>query len=169
MSTMIFGRTQIAVQTPFEPNRNPQWNGNVGPSLITSVETQSAIEEVRAAAFANDRYTIIASYGGNANTGRYLEIFPSIDSLVGPLIFNTSTKLVGFSLGSTAASTGTVSVYLTTDLVTPVYSASLVAATRFNSGVISFGPWAASQEIALKVSAGSINKPFVCMWLQSTG
>lgn len=45
--TMSYTRTQEAEQTPFEPNRNPQWGGNPGPSGIVSTDVQSAIEEVR--------------------------------------------------------------------------------------------------------------------------
>ena len=70
MGQILFGRTQLAVQTPFEPNRNPQWGGSAGPSGIVSIDVQSAIEEVKAQAFANDRFLVLPNYGGNANTGR---------------------------------------------------------------------------------------------------
>jgi hypothetical protein len=40
----LFGRTQLAGQTPFEPLRNPGFGGV--PSPITSEEVQNAIEEV---------------------------------------------------------------------------------------------------------------------------
>jgi hypothetical protein len=42
--TILFGRTQSAIETPFEPLRNPGYGP--APSVLTSQETQNAIEEV---------------------------------------------------------------------------------------------------------------------------
>lgn len=42
--TIIFGRTQDSLGTPFEPLRNPAFGGGV--SIITAQDAQSAIEEV---------------------------------------------------------------------------------------------------------------------------
>lgn len=42
--TIIFGRTQQAIETPFEPTRNPGYGP--APSVLVSQELQSAVEEV---------------------------------------------------------------------------------------------------------------------------
>lgn len=42
--TILFGRTQQSLETPFEPLRNPGFGP--APSVLTSLEAQSAIEEV---------------------------------------------------------------------------------------------------------------------------
>lgn len=68
MSGALFGRTQSAIQTPFEPNRNPQYGGAAGPSGINSVETQSAIEEAKNTAPGTAaRYTAGFAYQGGAS------------------------------------------------------------------------------------------------------
>lgn len=73
MAVLLFGRTQDALGTPFEPNRNPQFNGNPGPSGLSSLETQSAIEEARATApGTKSRYVSTCGYGGQAK-GKFLE------------------------------------------------------------------------------------------------
>lgn len=164
--------TPVAVSVPFEPNRNPQYGGNAGPSSIVSTDVQSAIEEVKTIAIGNDRWTIVASYGGNANTGRYLEIFPGTDSLTIPIFFPTVTKLIAVVIQSTDSPTGTISWYdLNVSSTVPVYSLSLVG-TGINSQVgTSASPlytFPAGAKMAVKISAGSINKPSTYFYLSSS-
>jgi hypothetical protein len=73
MGILLFSRTQDAFGTPFQPNRTPGYGGV--PSEIESLTVQEAIEEVKQDAINNDRFILLASYNGNANSGRYLEFF----------------------------------------------------------------------------------------------
>ena len=63
----------VALSVPFEPNRDPQWNGNAGPSGIQSINVQDAIEEAKADALNADIILLLTHYGGNAIVGRYTE------------------------------------------------------------------------------------------------
>lgn len=44
MGTILFGKTQSSLDTPFEPARNPDYNGLAG--TLTATTAQEAIEEV---------------------------------------------------------------------------------------------------------------------------
>jgi hypothetical protein len=171
MSGPIFGRTQLAAQTPFEPNRNPQYSGNAGPSGISSTETQSAIEEVKAQALANDRFLLLAAYGGNASSGRYLECFPNQSSDTSPIFLSAASNLLSVTFQTTAANaTCTISFYdLNVSSVTPVYSLSLSGAKRVTAIGTPLAVFAANAQIAIKVSAGSINTPTLQFTLSSAG
>ena len=163
---IIFGRTQTAIQTPFEPNRNPGFGGL--PQSFTSTDAQNAIEEAKAAAFNNDRYSLQCSYNGNANVGRYLEIFGGLDSLSAPFIFPENARVVTVTLGNVAVSTFTVGFFKTADLVTPVFSLSLIAqiSSVFNGFAYAFVQY---DQLVMRVTAGSANKPYCRIWINTTG
>lgn len=80
--TILFGRTQAALDTPFDPNRNPGYGGL--PSPIISQESQSAIEEVYQRLVANNnsivRLVLLNLYNGTWTNNSYLgrsELLPS--------------------------------------------------------------------------------------------
>lgn len=154
----------VAQSIPFEPNRNPGFGG--GPSNLTSENCQDAIEEAKNSAFSNDRYPFVSSYGGNANVGRYLETFPSISMDQAPFTFPENSKIVTVVLGAVSTSTGTVGFFKTTDLVTPVFTLSLTAQTRmtFTSLAHVFN---AGDELVIRVTSGSFNKPFMRVWVNT--
>lgn len=131
-----------------------------------STNVQAAIEEARAEAVANDRYAFLASYGGNANTGRYLEIYPSIGSNDAPFDIPDSSRIITVVLGAVANSTGTVSIYKTSNLATPIASFSLTAQTRADFTGLNIA-LLATDELAVKVSAGSFNKPFMAIFVST--
>ena len=64
--TILFGRTQSAEDTPFQPLRTPGYGGLNSP--LASVESQSAIEEVYqrliAQAESNVRLVLLNTYNG---------------------------------------------------------------------------------------------------------
>jgi hypothetical protein len=159
--TILFGRVQEAIDTPFEPNRNPQWGGNVGPSGIDSIETQSAIEEVYGKALANDRFIILASYGGNANTGRYLDFFSSSSSDVSPLYLSVSANLLSVTYQtSSAQSTCAISFFnLTVSSTVPVYTLSMTNAKRAQATGTPLASFPAGSNVAIRVTSGSLNTP----------
>lgn len=156
MSNILFGRTQSALQTPFDAT-----DAEAIAAGISSTDAFHAICEAKNDAISNDRFFLLSSYGGNANVGRYLEFFPNIDSSIAPIFMAASTRAIQAVLESTAASTGTVGFFdLNVSSVTPVYSISLTAATRnVQLGTPYLFTFAASAQIALRVTSGSINQP----------
>ena len=169
---ILFKSVQDAIDTPFTPNRNPQYNGIAGPSGITSLETQSAIEEAYNLAISNDRFVILAHYGGNANTGRYLEMFPNEGSDGAPLFLAIPSKLLSVTFQTSAASaTATIGFFdLNVSSVTPVYSLALVAAKRVTAIGTAAAPLAsflANAQVAMRVTSGSLNTPTLQFSLNS--
>jgi hypothetical protein len=161
----------VALSTPFEPNRDPQWGDNPGPSGISSLNVQDAIEEAKADALANDRFVLLTHYGGNAGTGRYLEWYPAESSLTSPVYFSAAARLLNVTCQTTAATaTCTIGVFdVNVSTVTPIYSFSMVAQKRVSFvGVPSLASFPANALIAIRVTAGSINTPEMQVTFSST-
>jgi len=112
-----------------------------------------------------DRYSFIASYGGNANTGRYLELFPGTSTDVLPFTFPENSFIRTMILQAAALATGTVSIYKLTDLATPVCSISLSNSVYQKDDFSSY--FLPNEQIAFKVSAGTILKPSMMIWVQT--
>jgi hypothetical protein len=150
-------KSYVAKTVPFEPN-----------ALLgfSSTDVQAAIEEAKSDAFYNDRYPFIGSYNGNANAGRYLEVFPGIGSDSAPFLFPENSQVVTVTLGNTTMSTGTIGFFKTTDLVNPVFSLSLTNQTTaiFTGLAHSF---ASQDQMAIRVTAGSLNKPYIRVWINT--
>jgi hypothetical protein len=149
--------TQVAKSIPFDNSTNG----------YTAIDLQTAVEESRATAIGNDRYTLFANFNGNAITGRFLEIFPGFGSDIAPFIFPKNCKIVDTAAGCFSNSTGTISFYRSTDLVNPIFSMSFSnekRKTAFNTNHVI----TALDELVIKVSSGSLNKPFLVVWAQST-
>ena len=162
MSTPLFGRTQSAIQTPFEPLRNPGFGGLAQPFVSTDV--QNAIEEGLSQAIANDKFLVLAHYGGNANVGRNLEFYPNDGSDVGPIFLTTASKIVSVTLQTTAATaTCTVGIFnLTVSSVTPIYTVVMTAVKRVSYTSAPATPLAvapAGALLSMRVTSGSINTP----------
>lgn len=151
----------VAEAVPFEPNRNPQWGGNVGPSGIQSVDVQSAIEEAKADALANDRFVILSHYGGNANVGRYTEWYPQESGDVSPIFLVAAANLLGVTCQTTATNaTCTIGIFdLNMSVVTPVYTLVMTAQKRVSYVGTPLATFTANALIAMRVLTGSINTP----------
>jgi hypothetical protein len=150
----------VAESTPFEPNRNPQWGGNVGPSGLDSEECQSAIEEAYFKALANDRFILLAQYGGNANTGRYLEFFSGSSSINSPIFLAVSANLLSVTYQTVSASSNcTIGFFNITDSTTvPVYELSLSGKrVQAVGSPLAFFP--EGSNVAIRVTSGAINTP----------
>lgn len=159
--------TPVAQSVPFEPNRvTPSWPTGTG---IAADNVQDAIEEAKADALANDRFLVLAHYGGNASSGRYLEIFPAEASDIAPIYLTAPSNLLQFVIQTTAANaTCTLGVFdLNVSSVTPVYTLSMSAQKRVSaSGILATIPTNAL--VAIKVTSGSINSPIVQMTLSAS-
>jgi len=107
---------------------------------------------------------LIVNYGANAGTGRYLEYYPERDSLSAPFVVVANESIRAVSLGAEALSTGTVGIFKTTDLVTPIYSISLASEDRKLEIALSVS-LNALDEICWRVTSGSIQKPFMGIYI----
>lgn len=163
MGILLFGRTQDAYGTPFDPT-----DPDAIAAGLSSLTVQKAIIEAKQDAINNDRYPFQAQYGGNANTGRYLEIFAGLASFPdAPFVVPENSAIKQITFGTVGLSTVTVGIFKTTDLVTPVYSFSLVSESRKLIQNLTI-PFFASDEIAIRITAGSCNKPFMRVWVNTT-
>ena len=102
-AVILFGRTQPAIDTPFEPGRNPDFNG--GESQFTADNVQDAIEEAFNTAPGNAARSAI-SFGraGNSNN-KYLEFFRSVPSNLTPHIIPNDATLTDISCATSNSST----------------------------------------------------------------
>ena len=154
--------TPVALSTPFEPLRNPGFGGL--PQTFTSTDVQNAIEEAFALAVANDRFLVLAHYGGNAGVGRYLEFYPNEASDVGPITLVSATKIISFSMQTSAATaTCNVGIFnLAVSSVVPIYTLVMTAQKRVTYSGTALVPLAtapANSILAMRVTSGSINTP----------
>lgn len=162
--------TPVALSVPFEPNRNPGFGGVA--SDLQSENVQDAIEEAKLDALSNDRFILLASYNGNANVGRYLEIFPGIGSDVVPVDLFAQTNLLTVVFTSSAISTATLGFFdLSVSAVTPVYTISLNNQKSVTDIALPTAPnavLAATTELALRITAGAVNRPTVYFFLSAS-
>ncbi len=109
---------------------------------------------------------VTCSYSGGAVTNRYLEFFPSNSSETSPFVVVTDSLLIGLSISATANSTCTVGVFLRPNLTTPIATVSLINATVAYITNLSY-PIPVGSELAVRVTAGSANKPGIALYLTS--
>jgi hypothetical protein len=115
---------------------------------------------------ANDRYQIPMAYGGNANTGRYLETYSGLASFPdAPYVVPEESFIRTITLTTTALNTGVLGVFKVTNLTTPIASISLTNQDfmRMDYAV----PMAPDDEIVVRVTSGSMSKPAIRMYIQT--
>lgn len=112
MGTILFGKTQLAGDTPFEANRDPQFNGNLGPSGITSLDTQSAIEEVKSIVTGIARFASVFVANGTVGNNNWLGFNELVTSLTTPMVIPVKCilKEMAMSFNGTAVS-GVLLIY----------------------------------------------------------
>lgn len=161
--TILFGRTQDAYDTPFNKN-DPL---AVAAGITNSDTVFEAILEAKTDSLNNDRYPFEAHFGGNANVGRYLEIFPALASFPdAPFVFPENSAIKTVTLGCSASATAVIGFFRTTNLVTPVFSVSLTNQTRgIFTGLNHL--FNANDELAIRVTSGSLNRPFMRIWVNT--
>jgi hypothetical protein len=114
---------------------------------------------------ASDRYAAIAAYNGNASN-RFLEFYPGQTSDTSPFPIPDSSYLRTMTLTSTAASTGTVTIYKSTNLTLPIATISLSGSVYVKS--VFAVQLLANDKLVAKVTSGSINKPCLTLWVQTS-
>ena len=108
-AVVLFGRTQQAIQTPFEPARNPDFNGGLSP--FTSTDVQNAIEEAyHKAPGTASRYAVIAGKKG-ASDNKWIEFFKDIPSNEGPFILAETSTLKALSVSWKKTTTAQCDIY----------------------------------------------------------
>lgn len=151
--------TPVAFSVPFEsePERS---NG------FLSKNVQEAIEEALALAIANDRYTLLAQYNGNANSGRILEWYSGIDSDDAPLHFNAVTIVTSIISSTTAnnsnATIGFYDKFNDPGLTTALYTLDMNGQKTVSISVPPTTPLftiPVTGELLIKVDSSSIQKP----------
>lgn len=148
-------KSPVASGIPFDPT---------GSSLV-STEVNAAIIEVLNASFDSSKGFLLASYGGNANTGRYLEIFPGIASSDAPILVSNAYK--GIAIVARTTSVNATCTIRVLDIKTPgspivLYTLTFTAskqATAFGSPASPLFTSASNAQIAFDIGSGSINSP----------
>lgn len=135
--------------------------GNTPKTRLVYMATTTEIQP------SNDRWAIICSYNGNAGSNKYLEFYPGQSSAATPFPCPTDCYVKTITLSAIANSTGTVNFYKSTDLNTILFSLSL------NNSIYARLDFAYllnnNDKIVAKVApGGSINKPAITLFLQTT-
>lgn len=137
---------------------------NPSPTSMVSTNTEDAIKEVWELAQNASRAYVLVSYGGNANAGRYLELFPSIPMNEAPLEVVNPLKVLNIFARTTAANaTCTIGFYNITP-VTPVllYTLTFTAQKKVSASGTPSSPVftvPANGQLAIVIDSGSISKP----------
>ena len=113
----------------------------------------------------NDRYQTTGWYTGNAGTNKYLFFSPVDDSFNAPFPFPENSYIRTISLKTVANSTGTMSIYRKSAPTTPVIT---ITFSNENTQLLEYSePFAKSDEIFVRVTSGSFNKPSLRIWVQT--
>lgn len=153
----------VAYSVPF----NNQ-DANAISAGLSSDNVFDAIVEAKNDALNNDRYPVQASYGGNANIGRYLEIYPSLasDNANAPLIVPEASRISAYTAGCVSNSTGTLTIRnltTSTDLIDIVFSAT----KEHNATGLMIMGINPDDHLGIYVKSGSLNKPFIRVWFNT--
>ena len=113
-----------------------------------------------------DRYAVLATYNGNANNGRYLEVVPGSASDVSPFYFPEDSYIRTVTIQTQAVTTVSVGFFATTDLVTPRLEVTMTSADSAVFDVSTL--FNADEELAVRITGGNSNTPAVRFWVQTT-
>ena len=108
--------------------------------------------------------SFLSYYGGNAGVGRVLQYVPGEDMSTAPYLIVGDSAIVAVSIGATTSSTGTMGIFVSTDLVTPVYSIALTGQIS-NSALGIFISLTNGQKLLAQLTAGTILKPYLTTYL----
>lgn len=148
-----FEKSPVSRSIPFDNSSNG----------FTADNDQAAIEEAKATAAASSRGPTICGFDGTAANGRWLEFFSNNPSNNSPFIVAENNQLVAVSISSSASSTGTVTIFKNG---TSIQTISLSASKKNAISSLSIN-LVALDEISLEVTAGSISRPTVFMFIRT--
>lgn len=113
-------------------------------------------DDLRYLSETQDRYLWECGYNANAGVGRYMErLGTPMDEAPFPMPEDGYVRTI--TLQTTASNTGTISFFLSTDLVNPVFSISLTADSFERFDIVQF--FNQDDKLVVQVTAGSFSKP----------
>ena len=153
---ILFGRTQTAIQTPFEPLRNPDQSGN--PGILSSVDVQNAIEELSRVVqiSASPGFTWGRSGSSPANT--YLLNDSVASNICGRVVFLLNASIIKIFVSNQSATAGIILEVYSHDgngIGLTVLGQVTTTAARTHTFTTAFSV-AQNKQIAIKVKAGSV-------------
>lgn len=155
----------VALSTPFEPNRNPQWGGNAGPSGIQSLNVQDAIEEAKADVIAYagtvTRWEATCAFDGNGDVGRWLAWMQDNPSNANPLVVPRNGSVTEVSFSSDGNSTTTCTLFKNA-IATAVTISTAGTNSAYLSGLTL--AFVAGDKLSWQVTSGYSHRPSVFMF-----
>lgn len=141
-AVVLFGRTQEAIQTPFDNATNS----------FTATDVQAAIEEARDTARGQaSRYAVVFGLQGNKSNA-WLNMFSSIDSQSSPFVAAEPGEVRAMAVSNTnAAGTTEYTVYKNGVLLDVLTRTGTL--TAYESGLS--WPVAAGDTFSVKITSGS--------------
>ena len=159
MALIVVNNASAGLQATLNPGQR---------TALICVDTSTAagiwIREITSGSAFAGTTPVQCSYTANAGVGRYLEFYPSNASNLGPFLIISNSTIVALAVVANASTTGTVSVYKIADLTTVIASISLTAQSS-NSVVGLNIPLTSGDELAVKITSGSILKPGVSVYI----
>lgn len=153
--------TPVALSVPFEPNRDPQYDGNPGPSGIFSSNVQDSIEEVKNFAESISRFVISSGFNGTASTGRYLDFSSNVGSNISGFVMPRDGFIKELSLAVALNATTTIQVIKWNGVSeTVLTSISLVGARKNTVANLNIAV-NSNDELRVKVSSGFSSRPIM--------
>ncbi len=150
----------------YRPPRADQIPFNNSTNGYLSDDVQAAIEESKSEAVANDRFAVTYSYNGNCGSGKYPEFYSGQSSDISPFLLPNDSIIKTITLRTTLASTGVMSIYEASDLLTPLVSVTFTNETnKIVSPDISLDAY---DEVVIKCDSGSFSKPHGALWIQTS-
>lgn len=149
LSPMQLWKLRRAIFEIFDPTGSP----------LISTNTEAAIKELANNVGTSSRAFTFASYGGNANAGRYYEFFPSIDSFQAPLFSPVSLKCLTIVSRFVAPATCTIGFY---NGLTLLYTVTHTASAQVVLTAVPATPLftlPANGSLNIKIDSGSGSKP----------
>jgi len=162
----IVNNSSIAISLQhFDGTNNYVLNpGSSVKIIVRDISTSGGIWSIILASSGIPMYAINCSYSAAAGVGRYLEFFPSNPSDSSPYVLIVNSLLCGLSLNSSSASTGTVGIFKSTDLVNPITTISLSNQSSIYTTSILISLTAGTL-LSARVTSGSIQKPGLSLYL----
>lgn len=129
-------------------------------SGLVAVQTQAAIDEIAALVSSASKAFTFASYGGNANVGRFIELFPGINTDEAPLRVVGALKILAIVCSTTDANaTCGIGFYNDTTLLYTLTFTAQKTVTVTGTPASPVFTLPASGLLKIKVLSGSIGKP----------
>ena len=152
----------VAEAVPFEPSRNPDFNGEVG--TLVAENAQDAIEEVfNNAPGTKARFAAVSAYKGVASN-RFLEFFDSISSDKVPFVMAEPGEIKSLSVAVSVSTTATLTIFKNGISVETITITASKKATKTGLSI----SLAADDELSTKVTSGNMKDVISNIFIQVT-